>query len=104
MNPWGDREADFVLEARVHMATTFSQSDPNWTPPRIGDTYGLEIVHTDPDGGEYGGHFLVYGKGDDDATWGEMVLNGELDRTSVKEAVWAILKADVQSKKQSQEK
>jgi len=104
MNPWGESEADFVLEARVHMAATFSQSDPNWTPPRIGDTYGLEIVHTDPDGGDYGGHFLVYGKGDDDATWGEMVLSGAFDRTSVKEAVWAIIKAECQSKKQSQEK
>jgi hypothetical protein len=43
--------------------------------------------------------FLVYGKGDDDATWGEMVLGGELDRTGVRERVWAIIKAKSQSKK-----
>lgn len=37
---------------------------------------GLEIVHTDPDGGDYGGHFLIYGRGDDDSTWGLMELTG----------------------------
>ena len=76
MNPWGDSPADFVLEARVDMAATLGQSDPRWTPPQIGDEYGLEIVHTDPDGGPYGGHFIVYGTGDDDATWGRMILVG----------------------------
>ena len=34
------------------------------------------LVHTDPDGGDYGGHFLIYGRGDDDATWGRMRLVG----------------------------
>src|SRR5215831_5191639 len=45
---------------------------------RIGDVYGLEIVHTDPDGGDYGGHFLIYGRGDDDSTWGRMELTGPI--------------------------
>ena len=26
------------------------------------------------DGDDYGGHFLVYGRGDDDATWGRFTL------------------------------
>ena len=76
MNPWGDGPADFILEARVDMASTFGVSDPDWTPPKEGDAYGLEIVHTDPDGGPYGGHFIIYGTGDDDATWGKMILSG----------------------------
>lgn len=76
MNPWGDSPADFILEARVDMATTFGVSDPEWAPPEEGDAYGLEIVHTDPDGGPYGGHFIIYGTGDDDATWGKMILSG----------------------------
>jgi Carbohydrate family 9 binding domain-like len=76
LNPWRKSPGDFVLEARVKMAPTLSQSDPAWHPPRVGDVYGLEIVHTDPDGGDYGGHFLIYGRGDDDATWGKMVLTG----------------------------
>ena len=65
-----------MAEARVKMAPTLGQSDPAWHPPRVGDVYGLEIVHTDPDGGDYGGHFLIYGRGDDDATWGKMILTG----------------------------
>ena len=76
MNPWGRNPADFVLEARVAMAATFGQSDPRWQPPQVGDEYGMEIVHTDPDGGEYGGHFMIYGNGDDDITWGQMILVG----------------------------
>lgn len=75
-DPWGRGKADFVLEARVELAATFGPSDPAWKPPAIGDEYGLEIVHTDPDGGGYGGHFLIYGTGDDDASWGHMVLTG----------------------------
>ncbi|MBI2685926.1 MAG: hypothetical protein HYX27_06400 [Acidobacteria bacterium] len=67
---------DFVLEARVAMAPTLGVSSPDWHAPRVGDTYSLEIVHTDPDGGDYGGHFLIYGRGDDDSTWGRMELTG----------------------------
>lgn len=76
MDPWGESEADFILEARVAMSPTFGASDPDWAPPQEGDVYSVEIVHTDPDGGNYGGHFIVYGTGDDDASWGKMVLSG----------------------------
>ncbi|PYT30622.1 MAG: hypothetical protein DMG57_07680 [Acidobacteria bacterium] len=76
MNPWGRSKGDFILEARVAMAPTFGTGDPKWHAPRIGDVYGLEIVHTDPDGGDYGGHLLIYGNGDDDSTWGRMILTG----------------------------
>jgi len=78
MNPWEAGVADFVLEARVSMRETLGKSDPNWSPPQIGDVYSVEIVHTDPDGGDYGGHFLIYGNGDDDATWTPMVLSGPI--------------------------
>ena len=70
------QRGDFVLEARVAMAPTLGVSTPKWRAPRVGDVYGLEIVHTDPDGGGYGGHFLIYGRGDDDSTWGRMELTG----------------------------
>jgi hypothetical protein len=78
MNPWGGKNGDFILEARIRMAEVFPKTDPDWRPPKIGDEYGIEIVHTDPDGGDYGGHFLIYGRGDDDATWGRMRLVGPL--------------------------
>jgi hypothetical protein len=78
MDPWGTGQADFILEARVNMAMTLGRADPDWRPPRIGDVYGLEIVHTDPDGGDYGGHLIMYGTGDDDATWGRMILTGPI--------------------------
>ena len=78
MDPWGRSQGDFILEARVDMGLTMAQTDPDWTPPEIGDTYSLEIVHTDPDGGGYGGHFILYGTGDDDATWAKMTLTGPL--------------------------
>lgn len=71
---WGG--GGFVLEARVSFAQTFKLSDPRWTPPIIGDEYSIEIVHTDPDGGDYGGHFMIYGNGDDDNTWTPLVLSG----------------------------
>ena len=48
------------------------------SPVQVSVMYGLEIVHTDPDGGDYGGHFLIYGHGDDDSTWGRMVLTGPI--------------------------
>ena len=72
------QQGDFTLEARIAMAPTLGVSSPDWQPPRIGDIYGLEIVHTDPDGGDYGGHFLIYGRGDDDSTWGRMELVGPI--------------------------
>jgi hypothetical protein len=70
---------DFVLEARVPMGVTLGKSDPRWAPPKPGDMYGIEIVHTDPDGGDYGGHFILYGKGDDDSTWSPMILTGPIE-------------------------
>ena len=94
MDPWGRSPGDFVLEARVRLADTFGASDPSWQPPQVGDTYGLEIVHTDPDGGDYGGHYLVYGRGDDDATWGRMVLVAEKGRTAVAPHTWGRVKQD----------
>jgi hypothetical protein len=78
MNPFGRRAGDFILEARVKMQPTFGTSNPRWHPAQLGDIYGMEIVHTDPDGGDYGGHFLIYGRGDDDSTWGSVVLSGPI--------------------------
>jgi hypothetical protein len=75
-DPWGTGPADFILEARVAMAATFPMSDPTWRPPQVGDEYSLNIVHCDPDGGGYGGHFMVYGDGDDDSTWSRVILVG----------------------------
>lgn len=76
VDPQKRGSGDFILEARVAMPPTFGASNPKWRAPRIGDKYGIEIVHTDPDGGDYGGHFLIYGRGDDDSTWGSMELTG----------------------------
>ena len=82
MDPWGRSEADFSLEARADMAATFGRSDPRWTAPQIGDVYSVEIVQTDPDGGPYGGHFIIiYGSGDDDSTWGKLILVGPQGRS-----------------------
>jgi hypothetical protein len=79
LDPWKTGKGDFILEARVEMATTFGVSDPDWHPPKIGDEYGMEIVHTDPDGEAYGAHLLIYGKADDDATWGRVRLVGPIE-------------------------
>ena len=76
--PGQKRTGDFVLEARIAMRPTLGAASPEWRTPRVGDVYGLEIVHTDPDGGDYGGHFLIYGRGDDDASWGWMELVGPI--------------------------
>jgi len=76
MNPWKKNEADYILEARVDMQATFMKDDAAMTTPKVGEIYSMMIVHCDPDGGEYGGHLLIYGKGDDDSTWGEVKLVG----------------------------
>ena len=76
MTPDATGAGNFVLEARVAMQAVFPISDPHWQTPFIGAEYGLEIVHTDPDGGDYGGHFMIYGTGDDDSTWGRMIFTG----------------------------
>ena len=74
MNPWNRSEADYILEARVDMQATFMKDDAAMTTPKVGDIYSMMIVHCDPDGGEYGGHLLIYGQGDNDATWEEVQL------------------------------
>lgn len=76
MTPHGKSKGDCILEARVEMVATLGRSDPHWRSPQTGDVYSMEIVHTDPDGGAYGGHFIIYGTGDDDASWGKMILVG----------------------------
>jgi len=85
MDPQKRGTGDFILEARIAMAPTLGASSPQWHAPRAGDVYGLEIVHTDPDGGGYGGHMLIYGRGDDDSTWGRMELTGPLQPIERKE-------------------
>lgn len=79
MNPWGRSLGDFILEARIELAATFGQGSPAWTTPKVGDRYSLCIVHTDPDGGDYGGHLIIHGTGDDDASWAPVVLTGPLE-------------------------
>lgn len=76
MTPQNSSAGDFTLEARVAMNPTLGESDPNWQPPEIGHVYSLEIVHCDPDGGSYGGHFILYGTGDNDNTWRKAILVG----------------------------
>lgn len=76
MKPTPTSKGDFVLEARLNMRATLGKSDPAWRPSKTGDEYGVEIVHTDPDGGGYGGHLIIWGTGDDDATWGTVKLSG----------------------------
>ena len=98
MDPWGRSAADFSLEVRLRMDPLFGRSDPQWAGAAVGRTLGLEIVHTDPDGGDYGGHLLVYGAGDDDATWGEAVLAGprtpaaDQDSTAIQDSTWGTVK------------
>lgn len=74
-NPWNRSEADYVLEARIDLTAVCPKADPMWKPPRKGHKYKMMIVHCDPDGGEYGGHMLIYGKGDPDASWREIILS-----------------------------
>ena len=76
MNPWGHSPADYILEARIELSKTLGQSDPNWHAPQVGDEYAMMIVHCDPDGGEYGGHLLIYGQGDPDSSWTSVRLTG----------------------------
>jgi hypothetical protein len=61
--------ANYTLEARVHMPSTIGAMELGGNGSGRYASYGLMIVHCDPDGGEYGGHLLIYGKGDDDQTW-----------------------------------
>lgn len=74
MNPWNRSKADYILEARIDLKSTVGESSDSWTGLNVSDYVGLMIVHCDPDGGEYGGHMLIYGQGDNDATWTKMRL------------------------------
>ncbi len=62
------KESGYILEVKLDLETLGIQL------PKQGDEYGVMIVHTDPDGGEYGGHLLIYGKGDLDSTWSPATL------------------------------
>jgi hypothetical protein len=70
-------DGGIILEARVNLKQTLGNDNLAWEAPKIGDSYSMMIVHCDPDGGEYGGHLLIYGKGDLDSTWGEIILAAE---------------------------
>jgi hypothetical protein len=79
LNPWGRSPGDYVLEARIKLSETLATGDPAWTPPEVGHVYRLMLVHCDPDGGGYGGHLLIYGKGDEDESWTPARLVGPIE-------------------------
>jgi hypothetical protein len=74
MDPWGRSPADYIIEARV-ARSLLSIGGYDMNQSEAFDSIGMMIVHCDPDGGEYGGHLLIYGKGDDDSTWSEFKLD-----------------------------
>ena len=49
----------------------YAHNDGVWDMRRIAATSFYTL-----DGGAYGGHFMIYGNGDDDNTWGRMILTG----------------------------
>ncbi|MCH8902472.1 MAG: hypothetical protein IIA45_00935 [Bacteroidetes bacterium] len=73
-NPWDEGAADYILEVKINMKKTFRKSDPAWQGPEEYAIYRMMIVHCDPDGGNYGGHMLIYGSGDNDITWTKIQL------------------------------
>jgi len=79
MNPRGRSPGNFVLEARIELAVTLGRADRRWSPPKEGEVSSLGIVHTDLDGGDYGGHLLIHGSGDADATWTPIRLTGPIN-------------------------
>ena len=55
----------------------FIPFDKSWMEtPNPGDTVGLMIVHSDPDGGRkpFGGQLQLFGSGDHDGTWADMTF------------------------------
>ncbi|MDX2246337.1 MAG: sugar-binding protein [Bacteroidia bacterium] len=80
-----EKSGNYTLEARINLALTFGKNNPDWQPPKVGDPWRMMIVHCDPDGGDYGGHLLIYGRGDDDQTWTPAVLGGEKNAQERKE-------------------
>lgn len=75
MNPWNRSKADYIIEGKVEMAKIFKANGLDFKTPKTGDIYRMMIVHTDPDGGDYGGHLLIYGSGDKENTWGKFILS-----------------------------
>tara|TARA_B110000046_G_scaffold89098_2_gene97239 strand:- start:2276 stop:3163 length:888 start_codon:yes stop_codon:yes gene_type:complete len=65
--------SNYTIEVRIDCAKTLG-SNPEFQGLKKGDSYSMMIVHCDPDGGEYGGHLLIYGAGDLDSSWSEIVL------------------------------
>lgn len=78
MNPWNESGADFILEAKIDL-TALVLDKYQRASVLQGANVGMMIVHCDPDGGEYGGHMMIYGKGDDDITWKIMELEKKDD-------------------------
>ena len=79
MNPWNRSPADYILEARVARSLLVPEQGLD-AGSITSNSIGMMIVHCDPDGGEYGGHLLIYGKGDDDSTWSEFKLSNSSDK------------------------
>lgn len=61
---------DYVIEAFVPFGEYWMET------PQPGDTVGLMIVHSDADGGKkpFGGQIQLFGAGDHDGTWADMVF------------------------------
>ena len=61
---------DYVIEAFVPFGEDWMET------PQPGDTVGLMIVHSDADGGNkpFGGQIQLFGSGDHDGTWADMVF------------------------------
>lgn len=68
MNPWSRNGADYIFEARINLSILLGVEKWQYLRQKRAR---MMIVHCDPDGGEYGGHMLIYGKGDIDKTWYE---------------------------------
>ncbi|GAB4377693.1 MAG: hypothetical protein Kow0075_06650 [Salibacteraceae bacterium] len=56
----------YVLEAEIQLSALMPADVLTCSDQSI---ISMMIVHCDPDGKQYGGHLLIYGSGDDDATW-----------------------------------
>ena len=63
-------DAGYTIEAFIPFGESWMKT------PKPGDTVGLMIVHTDPDGGRkpFGGQLQLFGSGDHDGTWADMIF------------------------------
>jgi len=68
------KSASYVLEAKINICDLLNTSILH-----AGQSLSMMIVHCDPDGAEYGGHMLIYGKGDLDSTWSVFTLTDDKD-------------------------